>query len=166
MSLAQSLRPTLARLSGLAGILGLSLLAGCAYQGGYYDPSPGYGYDYGYGGYGYGYGGYGYGYGGYGYGYGSPCWPYGCNDWKHRHHRRHHWDDDNDMMAVTITMGMAHRAAGPATIPIAKPAISRVIKNDRTRAMPSRPVRAALASRDLRILTGFRNSAIQRTSGR
>ena len=94
MSFAQSLRPRLVRLSGLAGILGLPLLAGCAYQDGYYDPSPGYGYDYGYGGYGYG----GYGYGGYGYGgygYGSPCWPYGCNDW-HRHHRHHHWDGDDD----------------------------------------------------------------------
>jgi hypothetical protein len=98
MSLAQSLRPTLTRLAALAGILGLPLLAGCAYEDGYYDPSPGYGpgygYDYGYGGYGYdyGYGGYGYNYGH----YGSPCWPYGCDDWHHRHRHHHDGDDDND----------------------------------------------------------------------
>jgi hypothetical protein len=86
MSLAQLLGPTPAWLAGLAGLL---LLAGCAYQDGYYyDPSPGYAYDYGYGGYGYGYGGYYYG--------GSPCWPYGCRDWKHRHRHHRDWDDDDD----------------------------------------------------------------------
>lgn len=85
MSLAQSPRPALAGLAGLAGLL---LLAGCAYQDGYYyDPSPGYGYGYGSYGYSYGYGG--------GY-YGSPCWPYGCRDWKHRHRHHRHWDDDDD----------------------------------------------------------------------
>ena len=64
----------------------LPLLASCAYDDGYYDPAPGYGYDYGNGGYNYGYGGV-HGYGGYGYnyGYGNPCWPYGCDgDWHHR----------------------------------------------------------------------------------
>jgi hypothetical protein len=65
-------------------MLALPLLAGCAYDSGYYGPA----YD---NGYGYGYGGYGYGYG-YGY-YGNPCWPYGCNGWGHRRH--HHWDDDD-----------------------------------------------------------------------
>jgi hypothetical protein len=91
MSLVQSLRPTTARLAGLAGLLALPLLVGCVYDDGYYDPSSSYGYGYDYGP-DYGYGGYGYNYG---Y-YGNPCWPYGCNDWNHNH-RHHHWDDnDND----------------------------------------------------------------------
>lgn len=75
-------RLTTVRLAGLAGLLALPLLAGCAYDDGYYPPPSGYGYGYG-----------SYGYGGYGY-YGNPCWPYGCDDY---HHHHHHWgDDDND----------------------------------------------------------------------
>jgi len=98
MSLVQLFRPTKVRLAGVAGMLALPLLAGCAYEGGYYGSSDNYGYnygdDYGYDGYGYGYG---YGYGGYGYGgYGYPCWPYGCDDFDHRHRRHHDRDDDND----------------------------------------------------------------------
>jgi hypothetical protein len=89
MSLVQLLRPTTARLAGLAGMLALPLLAGCVYDDGYYNQPPNYGYDYG-NNYGYGYGG-GYGYG-YGY-YGNPCWPYGCDDGYHHHH---HHGDDND----------------------------------------------------------------------
>lgn len=89
MSFAKSLRPKAARLAGLAGLLALPLLAGCAYDDGYYGPSSSYGYGY----YGpdYGYGGYGYGYS-YGY-YGNPCWPYGCDDWRHDRHHRHGWGD-------------------------------------------------------------------------
>ena len=89
MSFSKSLRPTAARLAGLAGLLALPLLAGCVYDDGYYGPSSSYGYGYDYGP-DYGYGGYGYGYG---Y-YGNPCWPYGCGGY--RHHRHHHWDDDDD----------------------------------------------------------------------
>jgi hypothetical protein len=90
MSFSKSLRPTAARLAGLAGLLALPLLAGCVYDDGYYGPSSSYGYGY----YGpdYGYGGYGYG-SGYGY-YGNPCWPYGCGGY--RHHRHHGWGDDDD----------------------------------------------------------------------
>jgi hypothetical protein len=91
MSLAQ-LRPTTARLAGLAGMLALPLLAGCVYDDGYYSPPPNYGYGYG-DNYGYGYGG-GYGYG-YGY-YGNPCWPYGCDGGYHHHHHHGSDDDDND----------------------------------------------------------------------
>lgn len=87
MSLDFLARPTAARLAGLAGMLALPLLAGCAYDNGYYEPSYSYGSDYGPD---YGYGGFGYSYG---Y-YGNPCWPYGCGDWRHRHHD--HDDDDHD----------------------------------------------------------------------
>jgi hypothetical protein len=98
MSLARRPFPGKARISALAGMFALPLLASCAYDDGYYDPSPGYGYDYGNGGYNYGYGGV-YGHGGYGYnyGYGSPCWPYGCGgDWHHRHHHHQGSGDDGD----------------------------------------------------------------------
>ena len=57
MSLARRLFPGKVRFSALAGVFALPLLASCAYDDGYYDPSPGYGYGYGGGGYGYGYGG-------------------------------------------------------------------------------------------------------------
>jgi hypothetical protein len=92
MSLTRRLLPGKARFSALTGLLALPFLASCAYNDGYYDPSPGYGYDYGNGGYNYGYGGV-YGYGG----YGNPCWPYGCGgDWHHRRHHHQGWGDDND----------------------------------------------------------------------
>lgn len=81
MSPKQARRPAKATVVGLA--LALPLLAGCAYDDGYYGPPPDYGY-----GYGYGY----YGYGGY------PCsWRYDCDGWGHRrHHHRHDADDDDD----------------------------------------------------------------------
>lgn len=85
MALAQKIRPKAAWLWGLAGMLALPVLSGCAYGGGY-------GGGYGYGGY--GYGGY-YDYGRYGYACG---WNYDCDDWGHRRHRHrdHHGDGDND----------------------------------------------------------------------
>ena len=85
MSSGFSFRPRMRRLCRLASVLAVALLAGCAYDGGYYDPPPRYGY---------GYGSYGYGYGG----YGRPCgWFNDCYGWGHRHHRHHkrrHWDGD------------------------------------------------------------------------
>jgi len=104
MSFVHLLRPTAARLAGLAGMLALPLLASCAYDDGYYGPSYGYGYDYGPD---YGYGGYGYSYG---Y-YGNPCWPYGCGDWQH-HHRRHHWDGDGDDHDHDHDNGHQHQHGG------------------------------------------------------
>jgi hypothetical protein len=89
MSPEQARRPVKATVLGLA--LVLPLLAGCAYDDGYYGD--GY-YDDGY------YGppaDYGYGYGYYGYGYGHPCgWRYDCDDWGHRRHHHRHYDDDVD----------------------------------------------------------------------
>ena len=87
MSPWRRLYPGKARFPALIGMLALPLLASCAYDDGYYDPSPGYGYGYG----GYGYGGYGYNYG---Y-YGNPCWPYGCDDWHHGRRHHHGWGDDD-----------------------------------------------------------------------
>ena len=87
MSPWRRLYPGKARFSAFIGMLALPLLASCAYDDGYYDPSPGYGYGYG----GYGYGGYGYNYG---Y-YGNPCWPYGCDDWHHGRRHHHGWGDDD-----------------------------------------------------------------------
>jgi hypothetical protein len=103
MSLTRRLFPGKVRFSALAGMFALPLLASCAYDDGYYDPSPGYGY---------GYGGYGGGYGG--YGYGNPCWPYGCGgDW---HHRRHHHqgsgDDDGDNNDGDNNHHHHHRGSG------------------------------------------------------
>jgi hypothetical protein len=87
MSSQFSFRSTKRRLCRLACMLALPMIAGCAYDGAYYDPPPRYGY---------GYGSYGYGYGGFGH----PCGWYGdCYGWGHRHHRhhgRHHWDDDDE----------------------------------------------------------------------
>jgi hypothetical protein len=80
MSSDQTRRPVRATVLGLG--LALPLLAGCAYDDGYYAPPADYGY--------------GYGYGYYGYGYGYPCgWPYDCDRWHHRRHHHHHDDDDD-----------------------------------------------------------------------
>lgn len=113
MSLVQSVRPTAARLVRLAGMLALPLLAGCAYDDGYYGPSSSYGYGYD-NGYDYGYGGYGYSYG---Y-YGNPCWPYGCSDRRHRHHRHNHWDDDDN-----DDSHQRHRGAGMSDRPRFDPGV-------------------------------------------
>jgi hypothetical protein len=79
MSPKEARRPAKATVVGLA--LALPLLAGCAYDDGYYGPPAHYGYGYGY----------------YGYSYGHPCsWRYDCDGWGHRrHHHRHHADDDD-----------------------------------------------------------------------
>jgi hypothetical protein len=63
------------------------MLAGCGYEGGYYDPPADYGSDYRY---------YGYDYSGYGYRCG---WFYDCDDdWddRHPHRRAKKADDDGD----------------------------------------------------------------------